>query len=194
MGPETEPQSQTTPAPRSSSTGLIVAGVVVGVLAVAGAGVTVAMPWIVDQVASRMTIEIESASVGPAGGIKELFGGLPDALEVTVDVIVTNQNIIDIELHDIEIKGYVNETPIAKGAPELPSSPLLLPAGESDEIRMKTRVPIQAATAIPMDIIRKGTIKLRVEGTATGEALGKRVKRDFTVEGVNLRLQPTLKF
>jgi hypothetical protein len=191
---DSETETSSGPARSGTGRGLIVAGVLLGLLALGGVGVAVAMPWIEDQVLERLTIEIDYATVSPEGDLRTILTGLPKEVSVSVNVVVTNKNFFDIELHEIEVEGYVNESRIAKSQPELPENPLVLPSGEPVSIAMKTTIPTRAAAAIPLDILRSGDIDLRVEIAATGEAFGVRVDKDIEIDGVDLRFQPTLKF
>ncbi len=163
------------------------------VLAVLGATLFVLAPRLEDYVVDRLRIEVDYATVAPEGSITTILTGLPKEVSVSVDVAVTNDNLFDIALHDLELTGYVNESAIAEARPTLPTSPLPLPAGETVTIAIKTTVPTRAAAVVPIDILRTGDLELRVEGVATGEAFGRRVSRPFEITGVDLRLQPTLK-
>jgi hypothetical protein len=186
----TQSDASALPSPKGSA--LIKLGIGLGLLALISVGAVLSLPWLEDTMAKQIVIEIERVSVEPEGGFTALLGGIPKSLLVSIDVSVTNENVVDIDLHEFEVSAYVNKTKLAHGSPDLPKRPLSLPSGETTPITLTMTVPTAAIAAVPFDVIRRGDIKVRVTGKATGEALGRRVTRDFEIKGISLDLKTSL--
>ena len=172
--------------------GIIKLGLSVGLLALMGIAVVLGLPWLEERMAKQIVIEIERASVEPEGGITSIFQGIPKAMMVSVEVSVTNENALDIDLHEFEVSAYVNEVKLSHGKPELPEQPLGLPSGKTTPLTLTMKVPTESIAAVPFDVIRRGDLKVRVKGKATGEALGRRVTRNFEIKGISLNLKTSL--
>ena len=147
---------------------------------------------VVDDFIRKVHVEIDYASLRPALDPGVLLGTKAPEVEITVEVVLRNTNWIDLDIIDLSLVGRVNDIVILEGSPDFPTRPFELPSDETVRLPMTHRIPLLNIAEIPHDVLASGELTVRIEGKVTGEGLGVRKTRTFTVDGVDAKMQPTL--
>ena len=147
---------------------------------------------VVDDFIKKVHVEIDYASFSPSIDPAVLLGARDPSVEITLEIALTNHNWLDLDIIDMTLVGRVNDLVILEGKPEFPEHPFELPKHKTVRLPMRHTIPLRNLAEIPFDVLSRGALKVRIEGSVTGEALGVRKTRKFVVDGVNAKMQPTL--
>jgi len=148
----------------------------------------------VDDFIRKVLVEIDYASLSPSIDPAVLLRAKEREVEITIEVVLKNTNWIDLDIIDLSLVGRVNDLVILEGSPNFPQRPFELPSGETVRLPMTHRIPLLNIAEIPHDVLASGELTVRIEGKVTGEGLGVRKTRTFVVDGVDAKMQPTLKW
>ena len=170
-----------------------VVGLVVVLAMFMGGCALFATKKVVNRFIEKVTIEVDYASLTPILDPAIILGADPK-VEVSIEVAVTNGNGIDLDIHDITMVGRLGELVILEATPEFPQKPMELPAGQTVRVTIRTSVPLLTLAAVPFELFEKGEAGLTMEGSVTGEGMGVRMTRKFTIDSVDARMQPTLRW
>jgi len=147
---------------------------------------------VVDKFMEKVSFRVERVQLKPKLDPTILFGGANSKLDVDVEVTLTNENTVGLQLVALEVKGYFNETLFIEGKPQLSEGPLKIPAGETTKMVIQSAIPLAALPGISLDVLLQPNVTVRMEGTATGEAMGVQLTRNFVVQEVQLKTRKLL--
>ena len=159
-------------------------------LGVAGLGAAAGM-WVSSSLPTRLAVHAKWATVRPAGlRIPESVDDLLNkTLSLEMDAVVENRNLVPLDLFSVEYTAQLQGARVARGRLELPRDGLRLASDSATRIRSVTSLSLPVGMAAQLGSILSSPLRLRLLGTAMAGLGPMRVKRDFELSGVELRIE-----
>ncbi len=167
-------------------------GLALSSLAIGALAALYGSTWVSQNVGVTLRYGAFAFEVGEL--LNDPLGVLTEGVRLEIPATVSNRTFLPLALEDVWFDVYVNDELIAEGEGGLPSGGAQLPAGETLDLNLRTRIAAARAAMLPFVIARQRKLEVDVEGVATVRVFGFEVQRDFRVTGVDLLLQPRVEW